>query len=136
MSSPAYELAQYLAAQNVGEFGGDGDWSIFVASEPTTPESCITVYDEGDGDEYFQPIDLDTGGVQVRVRSFSYEMAYEVQKQSRQVLTAIGNEVIQQHYYIGVWAASGIMSIGRDDNERFLLVCNYRVERQSSDGVT
>jgi hypothetical protein len=127
--SPAEELARYLDTYDIGEFSGADDWGIFFAAEPTSPASCITLYDAG-GREYFQPIALSDPQVQTRVRCVSYEAGYAKQEDIREVLTAVANEIIGGSYYVGVWASSDIFSLGQDGNSRFLLTCNYRINRQ------
>lgn len=140
MSTAAYELARYLEAAGVGTFGGGTEWSLHVSREPESPDNVITLYDtaglppiQGEG------VDLRMPQVQVRVRSDDYLAAFEVQEQVRALLlptpdVSTGTRVertIGQSRYLTISPVADILAIGRDDNDRHIVVANYQVIRQS-----
>ena len=130
MTTPAYQLAQHLDDENIGVFAADAGWSIAVGHEPSSPTNTITVYDSPLGDDYFADEALATPFVQVRVRAEDYLQGYTKQEQIRDVFSEVVQQVLDDHYYIGVWNVGDILHIGRDDNNRFLFTANYRLERQ------
>jgi len=143
MSSPAVELAQYVADELGYVFGGNSDWSFHATREPAEPANVVTFYDTDgrdplviDGAEILQP------AIQVRARSFDYLEAYEVQKAVYDVLQQPGLAELDTDLareigtgrYIGINLAGDIIAIGRDDNDRQLVVANYTLIRQPLEG--
>lgn len=129
MKSAAHELALKLDAEYIGVFGGSSGWVISVGTEPDSPGTAITLYDTGGLDPDTDEMDLLRPFVQVRVRSSSYSDAYAKQREIQAALIAIQSEVIEDHVYSFVVVESDILSLGRDDNDRSLFTCNYRVMR-------
>lgn len=132
MSSTAYEVALFLASQGVGTLGGDTGWCIGVGREPITPETAVTVYDTGGEDPDTDEQDLLRPTFQVRVRSSSYLNAYDKQEEIRDLLLPPSRFVMGSSLYVGVWMSSDVLSIGQDDNDRHLLVANYRAIKELS----
>jgi hypothetical protein len=141
MSSPALELAQYLAELTItGPFGGGADYSVHVSREPATPDKVVTLYDTGGAEGLVAGggVDLRQPQVQVRVRSDDYEAAWNLQEAIREALLqpnaeATGHPLertIGASRYVQVAPVADILSIGRDDNDRHILVANYQVIRQ------
>lgn len=132
MSSPAFELANYLGGQGIGSPGSETDWGIFVGKEPPNPDSVITLYDTGGSAPLLYDENLRRPTIQVRVRSFNYLDAVAKQEAAFGVLNKVIGQVIGDHQYLGVWMLSDIISIGRDDNDRYLLTANYQIERAAA----
>lgn len=137
MSSPAREIADYLAALGItGDFGGDADWSVHVSREPANPPNVVTIYDTGGADP--EVFTLERPGIQVRVRSQDYEAAWEQHRAIRQALLLPEAEASGQPLervmgagrYVQIAPVADILSIGRDDNDRHILVANYLATRQ------
>lgn len=126
MSTPAYDVAQRLAALSLGTVGADAGWSIAVSREPIAPATAITVYDTGGGPVDTDDQDLGSPTVQVRVRSTDYLAAYAKQEAIRQALILSGFTGAGRRYYSAA-AISGILAIGRDDADRFLLTQNFQL---------
>jgi hypothetical protein len=121
MNSPALDIANYLEAATV-------DTLVYVNAEPPEPNNCITVYDTGGADpmvsrEVYSPT------VQVRVRNLDSQAAYAKQYQIRDVLTSAKNQIINATDYVAIWQQGDVISIGRDENNRYLLTSNYRIMR-------
>lgn len=130
MKSPAHELALHLATfPAIGAWAASTGWAIAVGMEPKSPDDAITLYDTG-GAPYFADAYLSTPTIQVRVRTRDYRAGYEKHEDILAILSAIQNQQIGDSYVLGIWLTSDIMSIGREDNDRFLFTANYRLERQ------
>lgn len=124
MSSPAYDIAQYLASQGVGVFGGSSAWSINVSREPASPDDCITLYDTGGAGLDTDDRDIDRVSFQVRVRSFDYLSARAMQVAIRDLLLIDPGVAAGGNLYT-ISQESNIMHIGRDENDRQILTANY-----------
>lgn len=78
--SPADVIRRVLIDLGHGVDPTDGgSWPIFVSSEPTTPDSAITVYDTAgrkDGRIMFNGRQHIFHGIQVRVRALKFETGY------------------------------------------------------------
>lgn len=139
MTTPAVELAQYLADNGVGERGGASEFSIHVSREPTSlPINVVTLYDTGGSEPASIDADIRAFALQVRVRSVQYEQGFAVQQQIFNLLAQPGaaalntpiERTIGVHRYIGIWLVGEITHIGRDDHDRFLFTANYDIHRQ------
>lgn len=138
MTTPAIELAQYLADNGIGARGGNTQWSIHVSREPTEPDDAITLYDTGGSEPPAINLNLRDHALQVRVRSVDYVEGMAKQNAIFDLLAqpdaVIDGDPLERnigaHRYIGVWLTSEITAIGRDDNDRFLITANYELHRQ------
>lgn len=129
--SPALAIATYLQTQGVGLFTAtDNGWKLTVSTEPSSPANAITIYDTGglgaDTDEQnvFRSL------VQVRVRGMDYADAYAKQEEIRNLLIIPSPVQVPGAGFIGIFAQTDILGIGRDDNDRFVFTANYRTVRQ------
>lgn len=136
MISPAHNLALYLEAQGVGAFGGSEPWCISVGGEPALPESVVTLYDTGgtvDTDEVDH-----RANVQVRIRGRSYPEVYQKQIAIRDLVSlpatvaAPAAAESEDTVDLVVIQDSDVLSLGQDDNDRYVLVVNYVVMKQRS----
>lgn len=133
MTTPAIELAQYLADNGVGARGGDAQWGIHVSREPVAPDDVITLYDTGGDAPPAISADLRSRSVQVRVRAVDYAAGMAKQQEIYALLAqpAIESTVnpierdIGLHRYIGIWLTGEVTAIGRDEKDRFLITANY-----------
>lgn len=138
MTTPAMELAQYLADNGVGARGGDAQWGIHVSREPAAPNDVITLYDTGGDPPPAISVTLRSRSIQVRVRAVDY--AAGVAK-CEEIFNLLAQPAIEEtptplqrdigiHRYIGVWLTGEITHIGRDENDRHLFTTNYEVHTQ------
>lgn len=129
--SPAVELRDFLAAEGVGTVAATSGWSLSATLEPAGPDTVITLYDTPGPAPVSYAIELRQQGVQVRVRAPAndYAGAYAKQVEAFRALNSITNQVIGQGFYLGVRLVGDIQSLGRDDNDRHLLVANYQIQR-------
>lgn len=126
MTSPARDIADHLALEGFGTLGG----SIFVSEEPTGPNECITIYDTGGAIPLSVDIRLYEPTIQVRVRSISYAAGYALQEEIRESIVQPLTLIINDSHYSGLFQQSDIISLGRDQNSRYILTANYRLQRQ------
>ena len=128
MNSPAHDTALYLAAQGVGAFGGDAQWSIHVGTEARTPDDVITVYDTGGEGADTDGQDIDRPALQVRVRGASYADAFDKHEEIRDLLV-VDTPITMTTSTMRFREKPDVLSIGRDDNNRHILTANYRALR-------
>jgi hypothetical protein len=125
VSSAAYEMALFLEANAVGSFAGQLPWSISVNREPVEPIKTLSLHDTGgeglDTDELATTI----SAVQVRTRANDYLENYAKQEEVRDLI-AINNEILDNWL---VFMTSDIASLGIDENDRTILISNYRIRR-------
>lgn len=130
MPSTAYEVAQYLDANGVGGFASSASWSINVSREPVAPVDAITIYDtpglEPDTDE----LDLLKPGFQVRVRCADYLQGFAKQEAIRDLLILPSTLTLSGTRYVSIVMSIDINSIGRDEEDRHLLVASYRTIKE------
>lgn len=136
MRSPAHDIALHIASvPGIGTFGGATGWTISVATEASSPDTTITVYDTGGEGPDTDELDIERQSIQVRVRSGkqsgAYQAAYDKQHAIRAALINLSGVVMDGSRYLGIVMMSEILTIGRDDNDRFLMTANYRVIRQT-----
>lgn len=121
MKSPAHLVALYIQAQTSYKIGTD----LFVNSEPTEPDDCITVYDYGGlGTSYINGECDSEPKIQIRSRATSQVAATATLYTLRGVILPLaGQKADGDALY--AWLASGIFNLGRDDNDRFIFTDNY-----------
>lgn len=124
MNSPALDIANFLELESV-------ELLIFVNEEPASPNDCVTVYDTGGADPMVVD-DVYSPTIQVRVRNLDSQLAYAKQYQIRDILVAVSNQIINAIDYVAMWQQGDIISIGRDENNRFILTSNYRLMRSEN----
>lgn len=129
MNSPERDIRDYLAGLSslgltTGTDLGDGE-------EPETPDAFVTVLDSGgeDGESAFT---YDRPTIQVRSRGDkggSKETNYSLIKSISDELHGLGNTTINDTRYIGIWRSGDIVSLGKDENKRWVHVANFRIHR-------
>lgn len=131
MSSPAVILAQYLAAQGIGTFGGDSllDWSVAYSREPVSPDNAITLYDTGGSEPDTDELDILRTSIQVRGRGIDYTECYAKMEEIRDLLILPAPLITGGSHFIGVKMTSDISTLYYDEKERAILIANYEAER-------
>jgi len=124
MNSPAYDIAVFLEPLI-------SEAVVFVNEEPASPNDCVTVYDTGGSDPMVVD-DVYSPTIQVRVRNLDSQAAYAKQYQIRDILVAAKNQIINSVDYVAMWQQGDIISIGRDENNRYILTSNYRLMRSKN----
>lgn len=123
--TPAVHFADRLASLGIGTRGSNSGWSISVGREPIAPATTITIYDTGGGEVDTDDQNMTSPAIQVRVRAETYEACYGKQEAIRQALILGGFAAGGARYY-SVAAISGILSVGRDDADRYLMTQNFQ----------
>lgn len=130
MNSPAHDIALYLAANSIGVFGSD----LFTATEPATPDRVITTYDYPGGNPDTDELDVRLVNFQVRVRSADYNEAYQLQDAIVALLIMPVNGIIAETSRFSLIVLnSDIATLGRDSNQRHILVASYRARRTNKE---
>lgn len=124
MNSPAFDIAVFLEPLI-------SEAVVFVNEEPASPNDCVTVYDTGGADPMVVD-DVYSPAIQVRVRNLDSQLAYAKQYQIRDILVAAKNQIINSVDYVAMWQQGDIISIGRDENNRYILTSNYRLMRSKN----
>lgn len=122
MTSPTKHIRDYLTEL-------DTFWPIYIGSEPTTPNDCITLYDTGGGFAN-RDAQLSDSAIQIRVRSFSYADGYDQAAAVRDALIDLRGLLRDNWFYTGFWLTMDVAKIGRDDADRELFTVNLRAMRQ------
>lgn len=133
MNSMARDVAHFLVGKgSLGAFGGDLAWCLNYGVEPDKPDSAITIYDTGGMEPDTDELDLERPSFQVRVRSLAYDDAYAKHKEIKELLTLpLVSFNMTSCKIIGIQMTSDVLSLGRDDANRFLLVANFLAMRTS-----
>lgn len=129
MASPADDVAAHLVANGIGALGGTADWAVYVGSEPAKPDNCITIYDTG-GSHANADAQLEDPIIQIRARGRNYADVYAKLADAKALLLIPTGRTIGAYYYSGFWLTADIAKIGRDNDNRELLVVNFRAMRQ------
>lgn len=124
MNSPAFDIAVFLQNEIVESL-------CYVNEEPASPNNCVTIYDTGGSDPMIVD-DIYSPTIQVRVRNLSSPAAYAKQYQIRDILVAARNKIINSTDYVAMWLQGDIISIGRDENNRYILTSNYKLMRSAN----
>lgn len=124
MSSPAYDVAQFLAA-NGYTFGGLADWAVGIAAEADLPLNAITLFDLSGGQPDTDELDLLSVRVQVRVKGQDYNAAYAKISAIRDLMILTQPITMNTNLYIGWNMESDIWSLGRNASNQYLIVSNF-----------
>jgi len=117
--SPAYEVAQHLQTTALALP------AVFTSREPAEPSECLTVFDTTgigtDTDE--QKVEYPRFQVRLRTRDYAAGMALQ-QAIRRELIDGVPAGLSAVGFF-GINDVSGPFSIGRDDNDRHLIVTNF-----------
>ena len=129
MNSPSKDMRQKLIDEGVSSS------ILFIGQEPDSPDTVITIYDTLG----MMPANprwlIDEPTFQIRSRSVSYETAYSQLLNARDILLGLPKTTISSTKYIGVWTTTDIASLQRDEEDRVILIVNFRMVRELSSGI-
>lgn len=103
----------------------------YVSEEPADPNNTVTIYDTGGSDPVVVG-DLYAPTIQIRVRNLDYESAYQKMQAIVLILCVPKSFTINDTNYVGVWQQGDIISLGKDQNNRYILTANFRIERHAN----
>ena len=121
------DLATYLASGGLG--------TVYKDHLPTTPDTVMAVYGTGGfGPTYTMraPHVLEEPRVQVSSRSASLQTAHQNAKSAYELLSGLRNQTINGVLYHWIAAVQEPFLVGRDENARFVVACNYDVKKNRS----
>ena len=131
MNSAAVDIKDMLVAES--SLGLTFATNLFVGSEPTTPDDCVTVYDSSEappqltfqqGEDYFYP------SVQIVVRNISYQDGWSLVNSIRDALHGRAGETWNSTYYSLIYCFSGPVSLGWDAQGRVSFSVNFNIQRR------
>ncbi len=121
------DFADYLSTNGMG--------TIYKDYMPTTPDSVITCYTAGGQVPTFTmkaPHVLEEPRVQIICRSLSLQEAHETARGVYGIMSGVRDQLINGVMYRWISAAQEPFLLGRDQNARFTVACNYDVKKDRS----
>lgn len=119
------DIATYLQANGVGTIGTD----IFLGQLPANPDNVTAIFEYAG-----EPPDLhwngEYPGLQVLVRNKSYEAGRQKIEQAKNILHGVSETVINNHRYLLIRANQSPAFLQRDENNRTIFACNFRVIKE------
>ena len=119
------DIAQILQNNGIGVLGTD----IFLGQLPVSPDNCMALFEYAG-----EPPDLHSNveypGLQVLVRSGNYESGRSKIEQIRSVLHGLNEITVDNHRYLLIRANQSPEFLERDENNRAVFVCNFRVIKE------
>jgi hypothetical protein len=109
--------------------------TIYKDQTPPTPDTVTTVYGQlGSAPTYTMrnPHVLEEPRVQVVCRSVDLQEAHINARSAYGLLSGIRNRVVNGVTYHWVQAVQEPVLIGRDQNARFTVACNYNIKKDRS----
>ncbi|MCL5045573.1 MAG: minor capsid protein, partial [Actinobacteria bacterium] len=124
------EIAGYLATKGIGVVGTD----IFQSQLPAAPDACVALYETGGfPPELHAAVDHPT--FQVLCRAKDYAAARAKAEAVYAALHGLTETVLGGRRYLLIAAMQTPTGIGRDDNGRAEVSCNFRVMLENSTGL-
>jgi hypothetical protein len=121
------DLADYLTTGGMG--------TVYKDQTPPTPETVTAVYAQaGKGPTYTMrnPHVLEEPRAQVVCRSVSLETAHDNARSAYELLSGVRNRTINGVVYHWISAVQEPTLIGKDQNARFTVACNYDIKKDRS----
>jgi len=133
MNPVTVDIKDKLVAAGQGTFAATTGWGIYLAHEPITPNTTITIYERGGTTQYFQnrsksPLRIDS--FQVRVRGVGYIASYNKAKSVQDTLTGLSGFRIGDVRYSLVANETEILLFDMDERDRYIWIANYNAFRQ------
>lgn len=113
--------------------GGMG--TVYKDYSPPTPDTVTAVYAQiGNAPTYTMrnPHVLEEPRVQVVCRSVSLETAHDNARSAYELLSGVRNRTINSVLYHWIQAAGEPVLIGKDQNARFTVACNFDIKKDRS----
>lgn len=135
MNSAAFDIASIIDAAGFADLGGNSKWALTVNQMPIDPPDSMTVYDSGGFEtELYStgetPQDRPT--IQIKIRGEDHQETWEKVKQVADYLLTLTEYDFSTTRYIGIWQTTGILSLGTDDDNRYIFTVNFRILRQEN----
>lgn len=121
------DIADYLSTGGMG--------TVYKDFMPTTPDTVVTIYGTGGiapTHTMKAPHVLEQPRIQVSARSASLLTAHQTAKGAYELLSGLRNRTINGVLYHWVEAVQEPFLLGRDENARFTVACNYDIKKNRS----
>ena len=133
------DVADLLSTGGIGSVGSTASYGIYKAAMPDAPEKAVAVYETGGGPS-LHAMSGSAGSavatrprVQVVVRSASYSTGRQKAQDAFRLLDGLRDRTVNGVRYMGGAAVqSEPFPIGRDENARHLIACNYEFVKAMS----
>lgn len=132
MNAPSVDIANLLESEGLGVFGGISGWCIYIGTEPSKPDTTVTLYDTtGAEPDYAAAIEYPAIQVRVRGSPYGYPAAYERAKDVRDLLIATNGVMLGGATY-SAWIMGDVAYLATDESQRPIFVANYRLMRSEA----
>jgi hypothetical protein len=138
----AAEVQDYIVASSTAfRLGGSTAGNVFVSQVPeTAPDTAVTIYETGGIGPTFSlaaiPPVVETPGLQIVSRSTSYAVARSNAESIYKTLYTPVNTSLTTStggtFYLTISPQQSPFDMGRDDNGRHQVICNYLVQKEVS----
>lgn len=127
MPDPAIGIKDLLVSAGVGAEAATTGWGVYVAQEPTEPDTVITVYNTP-GENPNPKWLLDYPHVQVRIRGSrtnGYVAARSKAQAVKDALLGLPSQDLNGDRWVHINGLGDIFDLGFDDNNRPLFTTNF-----------
>jgi Bacteriophage minor capsid protein len=125
-----------MLLDDLSDFMSSGGMGIVYKDQtPLTPDTVTAVYAQiGQPPTYTMrnPHVLEQPRVQVVCRSVSLETAHDNARSAYELLSGVRNRTINGVLYHWIGAAGEPVLIGKDQNARFTVACNFDIKKDRS----
>lgn len=121
------DLSDYLSSGGLG--------TVYRDYLPTDPDTVLTVYGTGGQAPTYTmaaPHALEQPRVQIVSRAMSLETAHQRAKSAYELLSGLRNRDINGVRYHWIEAVQEPFLLGRDENARFTVACNFDIKKDRS----
>lgn len=132
MNAPSEDIKDFIEDEG-SALGLVFATNLFVGEMPETPNECVAVFD-GPGEAPEHDYEYRRPSVQVRVRAEKGEQqaGWTLANEIYEILKAQHNVSKNSTQYVGIWADSDILALGKDANGRFLFSMNFSIHRTTT----
>ncbi len=136
MAEPEDGIRDLLVTAGVGTFGATSGWGIFIGSQPTSPDTSITIR-EYIADLPMPKFLIDFPAVQVMIRGApgGYQAAKAKARDVLNELHSIPSLDLNGDRWNSIRALSGPGYLGSDDNNRPKFSINFTLIIEPSSGT-
>ena len=114
---------------------GNGLGTVHRDFSPPSPDTVVTIYGTGGQAPVYtmrNPHILERPRVQVVCRSLSLQTAHSNAKSAYELLSGVRNRTINNVLYHWIEAVQEPFLLGKDQNARFTVACNYDITKDRS----
>lgn len=131
MNMPSEDIKDMLT--EISSSGWEFGENIFIGSEPTSPDNCITIFDTVSGGPMLtldRQMNFEEVAIQVRVRNISYPAGWQVINDVMATLHGRANEEWGGAMYHLIRSKTSPAFLGWNENGRAVFVANFEIQRR------